>query len=137
MLTPATMEECRDCGSPIEPDMDRCGHCDPPVSSDTSHEATRAPLWMQSQRRERVTFEDAVYSRWRPGPTSFGAAGRIAMTILVLTGGVVGYPMIRGWLVTFVGVDAPGRSFLTGYAVVATLVATCLIVQIWKRARVA
>jgi hypothetical protein len=91
---------------------------------------------MRSQSRERVTFEGAVYSRWRPGPTSFGAAGRILMTSLVLAAGIAGYPTIRGWLMVFVGVNAPGRSFLIGYAAIAVLVVTYLLVQIWKRARV-
>jgi hypothetical protein len=92
---------------------------------------------MRSQHRQRVTFEHAVYSRWRPGPTSFGAAGRVAMTVLVLIVGIAGYPLIRGWLVVFAGVDAPGRSFLIGYVVVATMLISYLLVQIWKRARVA
>ncbi len=127
---------CSACGSSLQPDAAWCGRCLTPITRPA--EATdRPPMWLETQRRERVSFDHVVYSRWRPGPTSFGALGRTVMTLLVLLGSIVGYPLTRGALVAFVGVDAPGRQFLVGYAIVASVVSLYLLVQIWKRARVA
>jgi hypothetical protein len=80
---------------------------------------------------------EPVYSRWKAGPTSFGGGGRILLTILVLLGTVVGYPMSRGELLAWIGFDVPGTPFLIGYAVVAGLVALWLLSRIWKRSRIA
>jgi hypothetical protein len=127
---------CPGCGAPLQPDAAWCGRCLAPVAR-PPEPSDRPPMWLETQRRERVTFEHAVYSRWRPGPTSFGALGRAVMTVLVLFGAIVGYPLTRGALVAFVGVDAPGKPFLVGYAIVAAAVSLYLLLQIWKRARVA
>jgi hypothetical protein len=78
-----------------------------------------------------------VYSRWKAGPTSFGAAGRIGLTLLVLFGAVAGYPMSRGEMFAWIGIDVPGTAFLIGYAVVAGLATIYLLARIWKRSRVA
>jgi hypothetical protein len=79
----------------------------------------------------------AVYSRWKAGPMSFGGGGRIALTVLVLIGAVVGYPMSRGEILAWIGMDVPGKAFLIGYAVVATLTSIWLLSRIWKRSRIA
>jgi hypothetical protein len=78
-----------------------------------------------------------VYSRWKPGPTSFGAGGRITLTLLLLFGAVAGYPMTRGEIFAWVGLDVPGTPFLIGYAVVAGLGTIFLLARIWKRSRIA
>jgi hypothetical protein len=78
-----------------------------------------------------------VYSRWKAGPTSFGAAGRIALTLLVLFGAVAGYPMSRGEMLAWIGIDVPGRAFLIGYVVLAGVGAVYLLARIWERSRIA
>jgi hypothetical protein len=85
----------------------------------------------------REPMPAAVYSRWKAGPTSFGAGGRIALTALVLVCAVVGYPMSRGEMLAWIGIDVPGRAFLIGYAGVAVAVTLYLLSRIWKRSRVA
>jgi hypothetical protein len=78
-----------------------------------------------------------VYSRWRSGPTSFGGPGRIVLSLLVVLGAVVGYPLSRGEILAWIGFDVPGTPFLLAYAAVAVLVSVYLLNRIWKPSRVA
>jgi hypothetical protein len=131
------VDTCKSCGAALTPDLEWCGRCFAPVARDQPAGGEEAPMWIRTQRRERVTFEEAAYSRWKAGPTSFGGFGRILLTLLLLAGAVVGYPMARGGMFALIGFDIPGRPFMIGYAVVAAIVVLFLLTRIWKRARVA
>ncbi|MHB1614991.1 MAG: hypothetical protein ACYCXA_11560 [Actinomycetes bacterium] len=63
------------------------------------------------------------YSRWRSDATTFGPAGRVVITVLVLA---IGLLMVPGGLT---GLDVGG--LLVWYAVVTPLV----LRDVWKRSR--
>jgi hypothetical protein len=77
-----------------------------------------------------------VYSRWRGGPTSFGPGGRIMLSVGILIGMVVGYPMVRGGMLAAVGFDVPGKGFMLLYTGLAIPAATFLLLRVWRLARI-
>jgi hypothetical protein len=125
------MDACARCGGPLSADLDWCARCFAPVERTRP---TGSPLAARLPDREPPPVP--VYSRWKAGPTSFGGGGRIALTLLVLFGSVVGYPMSRGEMLTWIGLHVPGTAFLIAYAVVAAAVSLYLLSLIWKRSRV-
>lgn len=129
------MDTCRRCGAQLSPGLAWCGRCYAPVPA--REEASEIPVWVRSQMRDRGPQTAPVYSRWKAGPTSFGATGRILETVGVILGVIVGYPMTRGGMVAAIGMDIPGTPFMIGYGVVATIAAVWLFTRIWKRGRVA
>ena len=130
------MELCASCGARLAPDASWRGQCFAPVVRPAA-EPTETPLWRRAGSATRPPNPTPTYSRFRAGPTSFGALGRILMTLALLAGLVVGYPMSRGGMLAAVGFDIPGRPFLIGYSVVAGITGLYLLTRIWKRARVA
>jgi len=132
------MDACVHCGAHLAPELTWCPQCLAPTGRPAAAaETDDAPMWMRTQRRERVSFDEATYSRFRAGPTSFGALGRAIMSLGILVGAVVGYPMTRGFILANIGFDVPGKSFMVGYAVVAGAVSIFLLARIWRRARIA
>ncbi len=121
-----TMDACRACGWPLSADLEWCPRCYARVEREPVRRAPKAE-----------TPVVAVYSRWRSGPTSFGPAGRITLTALLLLGLVAGYPMSRGAMFGWIGVDIPGTPFLIAYGVVAGAAGIYALSRIWKRARIA
>jgi hypothetical protein len=128
------METCRRCGAQLSPELAWCGRCFAPIH--VREEASEIPMWVRSQMRDREPQAAPVYSRWKAGPTSFGAGGRILETVGVILGVIVGYPMTRGGMVVAIGMDVPGTPFLIGYCVVAAAGAVYLLARIWKRGRI-
>jgi hypothetical protein len=128
------MDTCRRCGAQLSPELAWCGRCYAPVP--TREEVSEIPLRIRTQMRERASRVAPVYSRWKAGPTSFGAAGRIVLTFGVIIGVIVGYPMTRGGILAAIGMDIPGTPFMIGYGVVATIGAIYLFTRIWRRGRV-
>jgi ribosomal protein L40E len=131
------MELCASCGARLAPDASWCGQCLAQVVRPAADEAAETPLWRRAGSAARPPKPTPTYSRFRAGPTSFGAFGRILMTLALLGALVVGYPMSRGGMLVAVGFDVPGRPFLIGYSVVAGIAGLLLLGRIWKRARVA
>jgi hypothetical protein len=125
------MDGCRRCGGPLSADLDWCPRCLAPVERTSPATPILGP-----RLPAREPPVQPVYSRWRAGPTSFGAAGRIGLTPLVLFGAVAGYPMSRGEMLAWIGIDVPGTPFLIGYAIVAALGTIYLLSRIWKRSRI-
>ncbi|MGZ4108968.1 MAG: hypothetical protein ACXVP7_04710 [Actinomycetota bacterium] len=126
------MDGCRRCGGPLSADLDWCPRCFAPLERPNPASPILGP-----RLPPREPAPQPLYSRWKSGPTSFGAAGRIGLTLLVLFGAVAGYPMSRGEMFAWIGIDVPGTAFLIGYAVVAGLGTIYLLARIWKRSRVA
>jgi hypothetical protein len=58
------------------------------------------------------------------------------MTVGVLLGLVIGYPMTRGLIFATVGMDVPGTGFILMYAAIATAAGIWLLGRIWRRTRV-
>jgi hypothetical protein len=127
-----TMDACPSCGGPLSADLDWCPRCLAPVGPRDA-----VPTALARRMPAREPAPTPVYSRWKAGPTSFGAAGRMALSLLVVLGTIVGYPMSRGEMLATLGIDVPGAAFLIGYAVVAGAIALLLLARIWKRSRIA
>src|SRR5919201_2071187 len=87
MLSETAMDACASCGGPLSADLQWCPRCLAPVER---RDAVVSPLGHRLPPSDPAPVP--VYSRWKAGPTSFGAAGRITLTVLVLLGVVVGYP---------------------------------------------
>ncbi len=58
------------------------------------------------------------------------------MTIGVLLGLVIGYPLTRGLIFATVGMDVPGTGFMLMYAGIAVVAGIWLFGRIWRRTRV-
>ncbi len=127
------MDPCARCGGPLSADLEWCPRCYAPVA----HSEPRSSGALAARMPVRPPAPEPVYSSWKAGPTSFGAAGRLGLTILVLFGTVAGYSMSRGEILAWIGFDVPGTPFLVAYAVVAGLVALYLLSRIWKPSRIA
>jgi len=120
------------CGGPLTADLQWCPRCLAPV--ERTPEPFAASIVYRLPPREPPPVP--VYSRWKAGPTSFGAVGRIVMTVLVLLGAVAGYPMSRGGIFAAIGFDVPGTPFLIAYCVVAGCGVAYALSRVWKRARI-
>ncbi len=134
-------ESCPSCGAKVYAGQSWCGQCfaslgDPPAPAATSDPAATAPPLSTRMPAPRGPAHVPTYSRWRGGPTSFGPAGRIVLSVLAILLGIVGYPMSRGLMVASVGFDVPGTGYVLMYAVVAVAGELYLFSRIWKRGRI-
>lgn len=106
---------CQSCGALLAPNAAWCFNClqavpgvdqDQPHSQASPSQPTAAPPRPPSTggalrpelRTERPTLTRAEYSRWKKGPTSFGPATKIALTVLVVAmlpfGGALGMQLL-------------------------------------------
>jgi hypothetical protein len=132
---------CQSCGAKLYAGQSWCGQCfaavgEPPGSSAADDPAAVPPPLSARMPAPREPAHVATYSRWRGGPTSFGPAGRIVLSVLAVLLGIVGYPMSRGLMVASVGFDVPGTGYVLMYAVVAVVAEVYLFSRIWKRERI-
>jgi hypothetical protein len=99
--------------------------------------STAGAPWQRTRDGAPPTLEAApVYSRWRAGPTSFGPGGRLMLSIGLLIAMAIGYPMVRGAMVAFVGFDVPGNGFVMLYTGLAIPTSTFLLLKVWRPARI-
>jgi hypothetical protein len=99
--------------------------------------STAGAPWQRTRDGAPPTLEAApVYSRWRAGPTSFGPGGRMMLSMGILIGMVIGYPMVRGGILAAVGFDIPGSGFMLFYAGLAIPTATFFLLKVWRLARI-
>ncbi len=125
------METCPSCGARLAPDLAWCGQCLRALPRESTSPAAVARRLPQPERHE------AIYSRWKGGPTSFGPVGRILMTLGVVAGLAIGEPMFRGLVLSSVGFDIPASGALGLYLAAAIPAGIFLLTRVWKRARVA
>jgi hypothetical protein len=125
-----TTDACPSCGARVTADATWCGQCF------TSIDRSPAALAGIRGPRPAQRLHEATYSRWRGGATSFGPLGRIVMTIGVLLGLAIGYPLARGLIFATVGMDVPGTGFLLMYAAIAAVAGAWLLSRVWRKARV-
>jgi hypothetical protein len=124
------MDSCPSCGARLAADATWCGQCFASIErTPTRGIRARGPLPKQE-------FHQATYSRWRGGETNFGPVGRVVMTLGVLLGLVIGYPLTRGLIFATVGIDVPGAGFLLMYAGIAAVAGIWLLSRVWRRTRV-
>jgi hypothetical protein len=76
------------------------------------------------------------FSRWKAGPTSMGAVGRSMVSVMIVLGLLIGYPLLRGAMLAFMGFDVPGLGFLGMYAALAIPAGAILLVKVWKEQRI-
>jgi hypothetical protein len=65
-----------------------------------------------------------------------GAVGRTFVSISIVVGLVIGYWLMRGIMVAFLGFDVPGMGFLGMYAALAIPAGAILLVKVWKAQRI-
>jgi hypothetical protein len=133
-----SMERCPRCSASVGDGASWCGQCfaslpaeDPPGTARSASGAARIRGPRPPEPVHRPT-----YSRWRGSPTSFGPFGRGLQSFLALIALVIGYPLLRGFMVAAVGFDVPGSGFLAMYAVLAACAYGYLLSRIWQRTRV-
>ena len=138
------MDTCRVCGARLSEELDWCGQCLTPIQRVEVGAAAGArprggdvPWVREPTARRSESTAKAEFSRWRSGPTSFGAGGRLLLTALILLGAVVGFPMAKGGIVMSVGMDVPTGPFMVMYAIIAVPACLYLLARVWKRSRVA
>ena len=135
-------DPCPSCGAKVYADQSWCGRCFAPVPTEPSTASpsdVAPPVASPLAARMPAPREPAhipTYSRWRGGPTTFGPAGRVVLSLLALVLGVVGYPMSRGFILASVGFDVPGHGYVVMYAVIALVAELYLFSRIWKRERI-
>ena len=69
-----------------------------PATKGPGAPATTEPSGLRPDAPGQQVFAKPVYSRWKGGPTSFGPATKIAITVFVLAlapvGGVIAYQVL-------------------------------------------
>jgi hypothetical protein len=124
------VERCGRCGALVSNEQEWCGQCFAPVTPAVASEATLRGALMGQLAGGAVEPSEPdptpVYSRWRGGPTSFGPATKVILTVLVVA---------LGWVVykSFALVDGP---MVVADIGIYTVAAYFFLRQIWKRARV-
>jgi len=113
MTAPRT---CRDCGAALPPSVRWCLQCYARVQELSPRPRTEGTYVGSLQPETR-------YSRWRAGPLTFGPAGRIAITVLVV---LFGSGIVVG------GFNPASLWFLSGYVTAATLI----LKQTWTKVRI-
>jgi hypothetical protein len=134
-------DTCSRCGAKVYAGAAWCGQCFAPVAAESAASSDPTPPVGSPLATRMPAPKEAghvpTYSRWRGGPTSFGLAGRVVLSVLALLLGVVGYPMSRGFILASVGFDVPGHGYMLMYAVIAALAEVYFFSRIWKRERIA
>ena len=153
------MESCANCGATLSDDAEWCGQCFAPVrrapggrvigapadaragntgagSSAAEESAPAGPPWRRTISAAPSEPDTPEYSRWKAGPTSLGPVGRSIVSLLIVVALVIGYPMLRGIMVAFVGFDVPGLGFMGMYAALAIPVGAILLVRVWREHRI-
>lgn len=135
------MKTCPNCRANVADDLAWCNQCYAslarPAEAAPTPPTDDRPLWVRTGAPTARIETHTEFSRWRGGATSFGPVGRILLTIGVLILLAVGYPILRGLIFAFGGVDVPGAGFMVMYAVVAVPAGFYLLSRVWKRERVA
>ncbi len=136
------MQTCPNCGAHMAEDLAWCNQCYASLARPVPAPAEEAPaddrpLWVRSGTATPRLETNTEFSRWRGGATSFGPLGRILLTIGVLLLLAICYPLLRGLIFSFGGMDVPGLGFIIMYGVVALPSGVFLLSKVWKRERVA
>jgi hypothetical protein len=135
------MKTCPNCNASVADDLAWCNQCYAslahPVEPTKANADSAKPLWVRTGASTARLETHTEFSRWRGGVTSFGPVGRTLLTIGVLLLLAIGYPILRGLIFSFGGMDVPGLGFLIMYAVVAIPSGIYLLSRVWKRERIA
>jgi hypothetical protein len=84
------------------------------------------PLARSGHLQDPNPNPEPVYSRWEGGPLSFGPAGRIALTVLIVIGAFVGSGLFAPW----------GSPFAIVYWPIASAYCAFLLRFVWHKTRI-
>jgi hypothetical protein len=122
---------CPSCGAPLPTQVRWCLRCFATVRELTPRERQLPPLdrvedppaWVPRSPLRDADAAPPTYSRWHAGPTTFGPAGRIAVTVILVVffpwDAIVSFNPLRLW-------------FMLGYTIFAVFV----LRSTWRRGRV-
>ncbi|MEO8424341.1 MAG: hypothetical protein ABI595_10605 [Actinomycetota bacterium] len=137
------MPTCPTCGAHVADDLEWCNQCysalppvQAPASTDDVEAPPQRPLWVRSNIGQPEEKIEPEFSRWRGGATSFGPVGRILLTLGVIVMLIVGYPLLRGLIFSFIGMDIPGGGLIVLYVCAALPAAAYMLNRVWKRERI-
>ncbi len=143
------MQTCPNCGAHVAEDLEWCNQCyaalarpvaapaPTPTPAAAPASSDERPLWVRSGTSAPRLETHTEFSRWHGGATSFGPTGRILLTFGVFLLLAACYPLLRGLIFAFGGMDVPGVGFMIMYAVIALPAGVYLLSKVWKRERVA
>ena len=129
------MEQCVVCGAEVKPEMEWCSQCYAP--RDTSHPAYHGPGALESGAYQDQRFRppppvhDVRYSRFRGGPTSMGAFGRVLTTIGTF---LLAYAIYMYVFPVMLGETGP--KFMILYAVFMVPVLIVVLRRVWRASRI-
>ncbi|MEP7059808.1 MAG: hypothetical protein ABI828_03670 [Actinomycetota bacterium] len=117
--------------------MTWCGQCFAtiPLAEPTTVTGLEARLRPQAAPVAEVT-EPQRFSRWGSSATSFGPVGRILLTLGLIVGLLIGFPLSYGGVSMVVG-DIPSKGYLAIYLLVAVPGGLWCATRIWRAVRVA
>ena len=81
--------DCQNCNALLSPDAAWCLQCHHVISGreapgTATAEPTERRRALRPQLRPRQEIKRAEYSRWKGGPTSFGPATKVILTVIIL-----------------------------------------------------
>lgn len=130
------MEHCLVCGAELKPEAEWCGQCY--ARRDTFHPTSRGPGaieagsgYLDPRFRQPADPHEVKFSRFRGGPTSMGAIGRLLTSVLALLLACVVYMYVFP-----VTLGESGPKYIILYAVVAVPVMLMVLRRVWRPTRV-
>ena len=130
------MEQCLVCGAELKPGVEWCGQCYAPRN--TSHPAYHGPGAMDAgggyaDPRFSAPAEpfEVRYSRFRGGPTSMGAVGRVLTTILAVLAAYAVYMYVFP-----VTLGVSGGKYFWFFVAVAVPALFVVLRRVWRPTRI-
>jgi len=135
MGTKPSVDTCWSCGAQLSPDADWCGLCYAPVRKAADKPGAPEDEERAGSGREPLPEATPVpqVSIWRSGPTSFGIAGRVLVTALIVLAGYALY-LVAGKMGEFYG--TPGLALVMVMLGVYSIGAILILWGIWRPQRV-
>jgi hypothetical protein len=133
----AASRRCPSCNGIVADGVTWCGQCfaSVPAEEPTTVTGLQARLRPQAPPVKDV-IEPQRFSRWGSSDTSFGPAGRILLSIGLVIGLIIGFPLSLGGVSLVVG-DIPSQGFLAIYLLIAIPGGIWCMTRIWRAVRVA
>jgi hypothetical protein len=127
---------CSNCGAQLGIGAAWCGQCLTPVQQHQQGPQTGPAQTGSSRLPQKDVMPEYTYSRWKGDDNTFGPAGRIIMTVLLVIGLFAGYFLFTGGITNIGPFKFPVLGSIIVYAVIAIGVGAWALKTIWKRARV-
>ena len=131
------VRRCPSCDATVAQGLAWCGQCFAavPTNDPTTVTGLQARLRPQAAPVHEVLAPQR-FSRWEASATSFGPVGRMLLTIALIGGLIIGFPMSLAGVELMVG-SIPSQGFLALYLVLAVPAGIWCAARIWRSVRVA